>query len=97
MTKHTMLFGLMTFTANTHAACLDNPPELGDTGPDSELVCREMEQSYAGSTLAVAGRTVHSGESVSVHVIVDGVPATRNYRLSGVSWRVTELQGAIPD
>lgn len=52
--------------------CTPDPPEIGDIGPVSELVYRDLEQRFPESIAAVANRTIPSSERVEVLVSVDG-------------------------
>lgn len=93
MIKQTLALGMFAMFAAALAAnatCVSDPPEIGDTGPASELVCSELERRFPGSAIAVEGRSVHSPTEVSMIVSVDGAPVRIDYELSGYSWRLDD-------
>lgn len=90
MIKHTLVLSTLLFAFDTNAGCVIDAPEIGDLGPSSELVCRELERRVPGSILAVEGRNIHSPEKVSVLVLVNGEPVTLRYELVGAAWRTAE-------
>ena len=60
MIKHTLVLSTLLFAFDTNAGCVIDAPEIGDIGPSSELVCRELESRVPGSILVVESRNVHS-------------------------------------
>jgi hypothetical protein len=90
MIKQTFIFGLLPIAVGASAACLNDPPEIGDIGPASELVCNELEHRFPGATLAVEGRSIYSATEVAVVASVDGKPIAMRYELSGYTWRLDE-------
>ena len=88
MIKPTLTLALLPVAFATQAACLTDPPEMGDIGPSSQLVCAELERQFPGAALAVTGRAVHSPTAMSVDVSVGGRPMELRYDLSGYRWRL---------
>jgi len=74
--------------AASRATCTGDAPEMGDIGPASELVCADLERRFAGATLAVEDRWIHSPTAVSVQTTVDGAPVPMRYELIGHRWRL---------
>jgi len=95
MTRQTLLLAILTVALDTNAACVTDPPEIGDIGPSSELVCNELERRFPGAALAVEGRSIHSPTEVSVAVTVDGEPMTLRYGLSAFAWRHDEAGARV--
>jgi len=81
---------LLPITITASANCVTDAPEIGDTGPSSELVCKSLEGRYTGAALTVEGRAVHSPTEVSVMASVDGRPVSMRYELSGYTWRLDQ-------
>lgn len=90
MLKHTLVLSTVLFAFDANASCMLDEPEIGDIGPSSELVCRELEKLFPGSTLAVDGRTIYSPDKVTVQVSVNREPVTLTYGLDGYVWRPAE-------
>jgi hypothetical protein len=97
MINQTLALTILPLAFATHAACVTEPPEIGDIGPDSELVCNALEQRFPGATLAVVNRSIHSPSQVSVAASVNGRPITLRYELSGYTWRLDESGARIAD
>jgi hypothetical protein len=64
-----------------------NPPEIGDIGPNSELLCKQLAERFPNADLAVEGRSIRSPTEVSVGARVDGKPVSLRYLLLGYQWR----------
>ncbi|MCF7992398.1 MAG: hypothetical protein K9M02_18315 [Thiohalocapsa sp.] len=79
---------VLPFPPAALAACATDPPEFGDIGPSSELVCADLQQRFDGVHLAVEDRSIHSPTSVSVQTSVDGDPVLMRYELVGHRWRL---------
>lgn len=79
------------------AVCMTDQPEIGDIGPDSELVCKELALGFPDAAVAVEGRSIHSPTTVSVVASVDGRPVLLRYELSGYTWRLDETGAPITD
>ncbi|NEV64869.1 hypothetical protein [Thiorhodococcus minor] len=90
MHKQTLLLALFTCALGAQADCVPSPPEIGDIGPDSTLVCRTLQQLYPGAALREEGRAIRSPTEVVVHASVDGRPITLSYALSGYRWRLQQ-------
>lgn len=90
MVKHTLVLGTLLFAFDANASCIIDAPEVGDIGPSSELVCRELENRFPASILVVESRNIHSPEKVSVQASVNGEPVTLRYELVGFAWGPTE-------
>jgi hypothetical protein len=89
MTKLPLIACLSFGTFEGLAMCTPDPPEIGDIGPVSELVCRDLEQRFPDSTTAVENRTIRSPERVEVLVSVDGKSMVLGYELAGFVWKST--------
>ena len=87
MIRATLVLAILPVAFGTHAACVPDPPEIGDIGPSAELVCTQLERQFPGATLAVDGRSIHSPTDVSVAASVNGKPIKLHYELLGFSWR----------
>ncbi len=97
MIKPTLTLALLPLAFATQAACLTDPPEMGDIGPSSNLVCAELERQFPGAALAVTGRAIHSPTAVSVGVSVDSQPMELRYDLSGYRWRLDQAGAGVAD
>lgn len=91
------LLALLALPLGALADCVPDPPEIGDIGPDSALVCRTLQRLYPGVALRVDGRTIRSPTEVSVHASVDGRPLRLGYRLSGFSWQLEHSDARLAD
>jgi hypothetical protein len=90
-----LILSLLPITAGAQVTCITDAPEIGDIGPGSELVCRQLEGRFATADLAVLDRTIRSPTDVAVVVSVDGTPVRMHYELIGYTWRLnTAEQGA---
>jgi len=90
MIKQTLALNMFSVAFAANATCVTDPPEVGDNGPASELVCSELERRFPGAAIAVESRSIHSPTEVSVTASVDGAPVRIEYELSGYSWRVDD-------
>lgn len=97
MMKLTLTLALLPAAFATQATCLTDPPEMGDTGPSSHLVCAQLERQFPGAALAVTGRAVHSPTAVSVDVSIDGQPMELRYDLSRYQWRLHPTGAGVAD
>ena len=97
MIRQTLLLALLPIAVASHATCVSDPPEIGDIGPGSHLVCAELERQFPGAVLAVTGRAVHSPTAVSVDVLVDGQSMTLRYGLSGYQWQLDQTDARVAD
>lgn len=89
MLKTILLPLSLTFSSISFAACLPDSAEIGDVGPDSEIVCTELETRLPQSDIVVVDRNIHSPNSVSVIVMVDGQTESLEYKLIGPDWKLT--------
>ena len=85
-----LILALLPFAAGANANCQTDPPEIGDIGPDSALVCEGLENRFPGTALAVDGRSIHSPTEVTVAATVDGRPIILDYTLTGFSWNLDD-------
>jgi len=92
-----LIFAMLPVALSTNAACLTDPPEIGDIGPGSGLVCQALTQRFPGATLAVEGRSIHSPTEVRVTASVDGRPILLDYRLTGVDWGAESVDSRSAD
>jgi hypothetical protein len=92
MTKLPLIACLSFATFEGLAMCIPDPPELGDIGPDAELVCRDLEQRFPESIKAVENRTIRSPEKVEILVSVDGNSMVLGYELAGFVWKPAPVQ-----
>ncbi|UHD15019.1 hypothetical protein [Thiocapsa bogorovii] len=92
MMKLPLIVGLSFATFEGFAICTPDPPEIGDIGPVSELVCRDLKQRFPDSTTAVENRTIRSPERVEILVSVDGEPMVLGYELDGFVWEAMPSQ-----
>ena len=87
MLKRTMLtLGLLVF-ANVNADCLQDTLEIGDIGPESQLVCDTLESMYPGKHIEITGRHIRSQNAVTILLTIDGQKDALSYRLAGADWR----------
>ncbi|MCG6897845.1 MAG: hypothetical protein LJE60_12170 [Thiocapsa sp.] len=98
MTKQRLSIGLclaagLATASAAQAACRADPPEIGDIGPDSELVCRGLEQRFPNAELAVEGRSIHTPTEVTVRVSVDGEERPLRFSLAGFTWHLRQAEG----
>ena len=92
MTKLPLIACLSFATFEGLAMCTPDPPEIGDIGPVSELVCRDLEKRFPGSIMAVENRTIRSPERVEILVSVDGESMVLGYALDGFVWKPVPLK-----
>jgi hypothetical protein len=92
MTRLPLIACLSFATFEGMAMCTPDPPEIGDIGPVSELVCRDLEQRFPESITAVENRTIRSPERVEVLVSVDGKSMVLGYELAGFVWKPAPSQ-----
>ena len=85
-----LILAIFPLSLGANASCVTDPPEMGDIGPGSGLVCQELAQRFPGAALAVEGRSIHSPTEVRVTASVDGRPILLDYRLAGIEWIVDE-------
>jgi hypothetical protein len=97
MIKQLLILGLLPIAVAAGATCVNDPPEIGDIGPSSELVCSALERQFPRATLAVAGRSIHSPSDVTVLASINGRPVSLRYHLSGYSWELGNNGGRIAD
>jgi hypothetical protein len=91
-----LILAMVPVALGANATCVTDPPEIGDIGPGSGLVCRELTQRFPGTALAVEGRSIHSPTEVRVTASVDGRPILLAYRLTGFTWSVDNIgNGAV--
>jgi len=76
--------------SEAHAACLQDSIEIGDIGPSAELVCDRLEARFPHSDIALLDRAIHSRQSVSVGVAINGHLETLKYDLRGADWKLAE-------
>jgi hypothetical protein len=99
MIKPTLTLAILLVAFAAHATCLKDPPEMGDIGPSSELVCTALAQLFPGAALTVVGRSIHSPTEVAVAASVNGRPIALRYKLSRYTWRLERSAGrtaAVP-
>lgn len=92
-----LILALLPVAVGASASCVTDPPEIGDIGPDSEIVCRELARRFPGAGLEVVGRSIHSPTDVSVMASVDGRPVMLDYRLAGLAWGVAKTGSPSAD
>lgn len=92
-----LILAMFPLALGANASCVTDPPEMGDIGPGSGLVCQELTQRFPGATLAVEGRSIHSPTEVSVTASVGGRPILLDYRLAGGEWIVDEAGSRSAD
>ncbi|MCP3852888.1 MAG: hypothetical protein GY694_22070 [Gammaproteobacteria bacterium] len=80
----------LTFSSVSYGACISDSPEIGDIGPRSELVCDLLEPRVPNSKITILDRKIHSSNSVSVIVLLDGQSRTLEYKLKGADWELIE-------
>ncbi len=93
--KRLLIASLSLVAFDTSAKCILDAPEIGDIGPSSELVCRELDRRYPGATTGVEDRTILSPKTVAVQVSVDGEPMVLGYELAGFSWKLATFGGGF--
>ncbi|MCW8908558.1 MAG: hypothetical protein OQL28_15040 [Sedimenticola sp.] len=90
MLKVLMIPLTLLLSSSVHAGCQMDPPELGDIGPDSGLVCEMLEHQHPYSAqIRVLDRALYSRNRVRVMVALDNHPASLLYDLVGANWRLT--------
>ena len=50
MLRTVLMTAVLPFTFSTHAACVTDTSEIGDTGPASRLVCQMLEKQFPNAT-----------------------------------------------
>jgi hypothetical protein len=92
-----LVLSLLPIAASVQATCINDAPEIGDIGPGSELVCRQLEGRFASADLVVLDRTIRSPADVTVRVSVDGTPVRMHYELIGYTWQLNGTEHSIAD
>jgi hypothetical protein len=92
-----LVLSLLPIAASVQATCITDSPEIGDVGPGSELVCRQLAGRFATAGLAVLDRTIRSPTDVTVVVSVDGAPVQMHYELIGYTWQLNGTEHSIAD
>ena len=95
--RNMLVLSLLPIAASVQATCVTDSPEIGDIGPGSELVCRQLEDRFASADLAVLDRTIRSPTDVTVLASVDGTPVKMHYELIGYTWQVNGAEQGIAD
>jgi hypothetical protein len=88
MTKLLVTAGLLLMTFEGLAMCTPDPAELGDIGPEGELVCTDLERRFPDSIMAVENRTIRSPCKVEILVSVDNKTMVLDYELAGFTWEL---------
>jgi hypothetical protein len=91
------ILSLLPIAASVQASCITDSPEIGDIGPGSELVCRQLERRFATADLAVLDRTIRSPTDVTVLASVNDAPVQIHYELIGLTWRPNRIEQGIAD
>jgi len=86
MMKLCLIPCLLLASVESFANCTPDAPEIGDIGPSSELVCRDLERRFPAALTAVDNRTIVSPNAVTVQVRVDGESMLLHYDLAGFDW-----------
>jgi hypothetical protein len=95
--KTMFILALLPVALGANATCVTDPPEIGDIGPSSGLVCQELTQRFPGANLAVEGRSIHSPTEVTVTASIDGRPILLAYRLTGLTWSADDTGSGLVD
>jgi hypothetical protein len=90
MFRTTLMSATLLFASSIHATCVPDAPEIGDTGPSSQLVCKMMESQFPQARISIIDREIHGANRVSVIADVDGQAQSLTYQLVGADWRLTE-------
>jgi hypothetical protein len=90
MIQRALTLAILSTAMGADAACLMDPPELGDIGPGSAIVCRDLESRFPDAELVVAGREILSAARVAVTALVNRGPVSLRYRLDGYAWRLED-------
>lgn len=85
--KRLLLLAMVPLATGAQACCLPDAPEIGDIGPASDIVCRDLEQRYPGSDIEITGRSIESQRDVAVTATLDGEPVSLPYQLTGFVWK----------
>jgi hypothetical protein len=88
---------LLPIATSVQAACISDSPEIGDIGPGSDLVCRQLEDRFTSADLVVLDRTIRSPTEVTVLASVNGAPVQLQYQLIGYTWQPTRNGLGIAD
>jgi hypothetical protein len=95
MIKHLLMASPLLLSTGAGAVCTPDAPEIGDIGPDSTLVCRELERRFPDALSAVEDRTIRAADVVAVKVSVDGRPMVLQYSLTGFDWTLTAAEDGL--
>lgn len=86
-TSSSRALGLVLIFAGPAAAdCVPDSEEIGDIGPGSSRICEMLESRFPGADSRIGDREIHSAESVTVVVSLDGRMRYLDYRLIGPDW-----------
>lgn len=90
MFKIVLLSLALSLSTVVNGSCLPDPPELGDIGPDSNVVCQLLESWLPESNIAILDRNFPAYDTVSITVEVDGRHETIEYKLERADWKLTK-------
>lgn len=92
-----LLSALLLATFGAHANCSTDAPEIGDIGPDSIVVCNQLQERFPAAALAVGNRLIHSPTQVSVLASIDGRPIRLRYDLARFVWQLNDAESSLID
>ncbi len=90
MFKTTILTLGLLVVFNANAGCLPDSVELGDIGPESQLVCEKLESMYPDKHIVITGRELMSHNDVTILLTVEAQEVSLNYRLVGADWKLSQ-------
>jgi hypothetical protein len=86
-----MVLGILSGSLSAATCDIQDTEELGDIGPDAELVCQQLIKLFgADMSISINNRRIISGNSVVIEV--SRRPYQIVYQLEGSDWRVTDIR-----
>ena len=86
MFKRTILILILLAVSNANADCLQDTLEIGDIGPESQLVCDRLDSMYPGKHIEITGREIRSQSNMTIYLTIEGQKDSLSYRLVGANW-----------
>lgn len=71
---------------NVHASCRADTPEIGDIGPDGEVVCAALAHDFPRAEIQLYNRKIIAMDHVIVAAQIDDKPYSIDYRLVNADW-----------
>ena len=86
-----LALGLLSGSLSAATCYINDTEELGDIGPDAELVCQQLIKFFGPEvSISISNRRMISGNSVVIEA--SRKPYQIVYQLVGSDWKVTDIR-----